>query len=127
MLVLSVIAIFVAFVAVVAVVALLAFPVKAPTNVVLVTDTRPAIVVADDPNEIAVVPTVTLELLSAELGIDVSPAPDPLNCVAVNTPVLGLNCSLVLDVYSVLRLPAVWLANNGYRVPFVVVSSVTVA
>ena len=127
MLVLSVIAIFVAFVAVVAVVALLALPVKAPTNVVLVTDTSPAIVVADDPNEMAVDPTVMLELLSAELGMDVSPAPDPLNCVAVNTPVLGLNCSLVLLVYSVVRFPAVWLANNGYRVPFVVVSSVTVA
>ena len=126
MLVLSVIAIFVAFVAVVAVVAELALPVKAPTNVVLVTDVNPTMVVALDPKLIAVEPTVMLELTKAELGIDVKPAPDPLNPVAVNIPVLGLNCSLVLEVYSFVIVPDVWLANNGYRVPFVVVSSVTV-
>ena len=79
MLVLSVIAIFVAFVAVVAVVAVLAFPVKAPTKVVDVTDVKPAIVVADPPKLIAVEPTVTLELVKALLGIEVNPAPDPLN------------------------------------------------
>ena len=33
----------------------------------------------------------------------------------------------MLDVYSVLKLPDVWLANKGYRVALVVVSSVTVA
>ena len=107
MLVLSVIAMFVAFVAVVAVVAELALPVKAPTNVVLVTDVSPAMVVALDPKLMAVDPTVIDELLRAELGIDVKPAPDQLNCVAVNTPVDGLNCNLVELVYSVLRLPAV--------------------
>ena len=107
MLVLSVIAIFVALVAVVAVVAELAFPVNAPTNVVDVTDVNPAIVVAVPPKLIAVEPTVIDELFSAELGMDVNPAPDPLNCAAVNTPVLGLNCSLVLEVYSVLKLPVV--------------------
>jgi hypothetical protein len=106
-LVLSVIAIFVAFVAVVAVVAELALPVKAPTNVVDVTDDKPAIVVAVPPKLIAVDPTVIDELTRAELGMDVNPAPDPLNWVAVNTPVLGLNCSLVELVYSVLKLPDV--------------------
>jgi hypothetical protein len=106
-LVLSVIAMFVALVAVVAVVAELALPVKAPTNVVLVTDVRPANVVDVAPRAIEVDPTVTLELLRAELGIDVKPAPDPLNPVAVNIPVLGLNCNFVLLVYSVDKLPAV--------------------
>ena len=72
-------AMFVAFVAVVAVVAELALPVKAPTNVVDVTDVKPAIVVAVPPKLIAVEPTVIDELLRAELGIDVRPAPDPLN------------------------------------------------
>ena len=59
----SVIAILVALVAVVAVVAdvaVEALPVRAPTKVVDVTDDNPAIVVADDPNDIAVEPTVTL-------------------------------------------------------------------
>ena len=77
--VLSVIAVFVAFVAVVAVVAVLAFPVNAPTNVVDVTEVRPANVVEVPPKLIAVEPTVTLELVKAELGIDVKPAPEPLN------------------------------------------------
>ena len=103
----SVMAIFVALIAVVAVVAELALPVKAPTNVVDVTEVKPAIVVAVPPKLIAVEPTVIDELLSAELGMDVRPAPDPLNCVAVNTPVEGLNWSLVELVYSVLRLPDV--------------------
>jgi hypothetical protein len=77
--VLSVIAIFVAFVAVLALVAELALPVKAPTKVVDVTDVKPAIVVADEPKLIAVDPTVMLEFVKAELGIDVKPAPEPEN------------------------------------------------
>ena len=40
-------------------VAVAAFPTKAPVNVVEVTDVSPAIVVADDPKLIAVLPTVT--------------------------------------------------------------------
>ena len=79
MLVSSVIAVFVAFVAVVALVAVLALPVKAPTNVVDVTEVSPAIVVAEPPKLIAVEPTVMLELVSAELGIEVNPAPEPVN------------------------------------------------
>jgi hypothetical protein len=112
-LVLSVIPTFVAFVAVVAVVALLAFPVKAPTKVVEVTEVSPATVVTVEPRETEVDPIVTLELVNAELGIEVNPAPDPENCVAVKTPVLGTYWSLVLDVYSVDRFPVVWLANSG--------------
>ena len=53
-------------------------------------------------------------------------APDPLNPVAVRMPVDGLNWYLVDDVNTVAKLPAVWFANNGYLVAFVVVSSVTV-
>ena len=41
----------------------------------------------------------------------------------VNSPVLGLYCSLVEDTYSVLTVPVVAFANKGYRVALVVVSS----
>jgi hypothetical protein len=112
-LVLSVTATFVAFVAVVAVVAELALPVNAPTNVVDVTETRPANVVTVAPNATAVEPIVTLELTNAELGMLVRLAPDPLNPVAVKSPVEGLNWYLVELTYSVVRLPAVAAANRG--------------
>ena len=65
---------------------------------------------------ICVVPMYRLELPSTPVGMvpDSCPAgrlvrlaPDPLNPVAVSVPVDGLNCSLVDDVYSVVRLPAV--------------------
>ena len=52
-----------AFVAVVALVAVEAFPVKAPTKVVDVTEDSPAIVVAELPKDIEVLPTV-IELLA---------------------------------------------------------------
>ena len=87
----SVIAVFVAFVAVVAVVAVLAFPVNAPTKVVDVTEVKPTNVVTVAPSATAVEPIVTLEFVSAELGIEVKAAPEPLNPVAVKTPVEGLN------------------------------------
>ena len=106
-------AIFVAFVAVVADVAVLAFPVSAPTNVVLVTEVKPAIVVTVPPKLTAVEPMVMDELVSAALGIFVRFAPEPLNVVAANNPVLGVYCSLVELVYSVEIFPLVWLANNG--------------
>lgn len=54
-------------------------------------------------------------------------APEPLNPVAVKTPVEGTYCNLVELTNSVVKLPAVALANKGYRVLAVVVSSVTVA
>ena len=75
----SVIAVFVALVAVVAVVAVVALPLKAPTKVVDVTELRPAKVVEVPPKLIAVDPIVTLELVRAELGIEVKPAPEPEN------------------------------------------------
>lgn len=50
-------------------VAVEALPVSPPTKVVEVTDVRPARVVDDAPNEIAVVPTVTDELVRLELAI----------------------------------------------------------
>ena len=92
-LVLSVIAVFVAFVAVVAVVAdvaELAFPVNAPTKVVEVTLVNPATVVVVLPRLIEVLPSVKLELVRALLGILVKFAPEPLNPVAVRSPVEGL-------------------------------------
>jgi len=112
-LVLSVIAMFVALVAVVAVVAELALPVKAPTKVVDVTEVRPANVVTVAPSATAVEPIVTLELFSAEFGIEVKAAPEPENPVAVKTPVDGLNWYFVELTYSVLTVPLVAAANNG--------------
>ena len=111
--VLSVIATFVAFVAVVALVAVEALPLKEPTKVVDVTELKPAKVVAVAPKLIEVEPTVTLELTKAEFGMLVRLAPEPLNPVAVKTPVDGLNWYLVELVYSVVRLPGVAAANNG--------------
>ena len=110
---LSVIAIFVAFVAVVADVAVLALPVRAPTKVVLVTEVKPAIVVAVPPKLTEVEPIVIDEFVSAPLGMLVRDAPEPLNVVAANSPVLGVYCSLVELVYSVEIVPLVWFANNG--------------
>ena len=104
---------FVAFVAVVALVAVLAFPVKAPTQVVEVTEVKPAKVVTVAPKATAVEPIVTLELVNAALGMLVKLAPEPLNPVAVKSPVEGLNCNLVELVYSVVRFPLVAAANNG--------------
>ena len=102
-----------AFVAVVADVAVLALPVSAPTNVVLVTDVSPAIVVAVPPKLTAVEPMVMDELVNAALGIFVRFAPEPLNVVAANSPLLGVYCSFVELVYSVEMFPLVWLANRG--------------
>ena len=111
--VLSVTPTFVVFVADVALVAVDAFPDKAPTNVVDVTEVRPAKVVAVAPKAMVVDPTVTLELTKAPLGMLVRLAPEPLNPVAVKSPVEGLNWYLVELTYSVVRLPAVALANKG--------------
>jgi len=109
----SVIAVFVALVAVVAVVAELALPVKAPTKVVEVTEVSPAMVVTVPPKETLVEPIVMLELVNAPLGMLVRLAPDPLNPVAVNKPVEGLNWYLVEETYSVAKFPDVAAANNG--------------
>ena len=87
----SVIAVFVALVAVVAVVDDVAFPDKAPTKVVEVTEVNPAMVVAVPPRESVVDPIVTLELTNALLGMLVRLAPEPLNPIAVKIPVDGLN------------------------------------
>ena len=110
---LSVIAMLVAFVAVVALVAVEALPVKAPTNVVDVTEVKPAKVVDDAPKAIVVEPMVTLELTRAAFGMLVRFAPEPLNPVAVRMPVDGLNWYLVELTYSVVKLPAVAAANSG--------------
>ena len=53
--------------------ALVEAPVKAPTNVVDVTEVRPAIVVALLPKLIAVLPTVTVELAKFALLIAAEP------------------------------------------------------
>lgn len=65
--------------AVVAVVAVEALPVKAPTNEVEVTDDNPANVVADDPNDIEVDPTVTV--LFAKLALVIPAVPDKFEFV----------------------------------------------
>lgn len=65
--------------------------------------------------------------VNSPAGKPVSPVPAPANPVAVKTPVDGLNWYLVDDEKTVVRLPEVWLANSGYLVALVVVSSVTVA
>ena len=109
----SVVPVFVVFVALVAVVAVLALPDKAPTKVVEVTEVSPAMVVAVPPKEIAVEPIVTLELTNAPLGMLVKLAPEPLNPVAVKSPVDGLNWYLVEETYSVANVPDVEAANNG--------------
>ena len=56
--------------------------------------------------------------------VDVSPA--TLKPVAVNKPVLGLKLSFVELVLFAVIVPVVTLDSNGYRVAFVVVSSVIV-
>ena len=107
-------AILVAFVAVVAVVAELAEP--------LILTAKEVIDPLAEFNGTAVVPIYSEELPKTPLGIvpDKLPAvrlvklaPEPLNPVAVNTPVEGLYWSLVELVYSVDRFPLVWLANKG--------------
>ena len=80
----DVIALCAAVVTVPAVVAVDALPVNAPTNVVEVTEVNPAIVVADEPNDIAVLPTVTDELVN--LAFDIEPANIP--SVTFNAPIV---------------------------------------
>ncbi len=65
--------------------------------------------------------------VNSPAGNPVKPVPAPANPVAVRMPVDGLNWYLVDAANTVVRLPDVWLANSGYLVPLVVVSSVTVA
>lgn len=105
---------FAAFVAFVAVLALPALPsIETPVNDWLALARF---------NAMAVVPMCSVELpntvdgivpVSSPAGKPVKPAPDPPKLVAVKRPVDGLNCSLVLLTYSVVRLPAVALANSG--------------
>jgi hypothetical protein len=111
--VLSVTPTFVAFVALVALVAVVALPDKSPTKVVDVTEVNPTKVVDVAPKAIVVEPMVTLELTRAAFGMLVRLAPEPLNPVAVKSPVDGLNWYLVELTYSVVRLPAVAAANKG--------------
>ena len=65
--------------------------------------------------------------VNSPAGKPVRPVARPANPVAVKTPVDGLNWYLVDAANTVAKLPDVWLANSGYLVPLVVVSSVTVA
>ena len=92
---------------------MLAFPVKAPTKVVEVTDVKPAKVATVAPKATLVDPIVTLELVNAALGMLVKLAPEPLNPVAVKIPVEGLNWYFVEVVYTVAKVPLVAAANKG--------------
>jgi hypothetical protein len=68
-----------------------ALPVRAPTNVVEVTEVRPARVVTVAPRAMFVEPTVS-ELLTRPLfGMLVSEAPEPEKSVAVRVPDDGMN------------------------------------
>ena len=58
-----------------------AFPVSAPTNVVEVTDVKPAMVVADVPRAILVEPIVIDEFVSAPFGIPVKFVPVSVGAV----------------------------------------------
>jgi hypothetical protein len=81
--------------AVVADVAVEALPVKAPTNVVDVTEVKPAIVVDVAPNAVEVEPIVIVEL--AKLAFDIEPA----NIAFVTTPdaiVVALPTEVTLPV-----------------------------
>ena len=76
---------------------------------------------------VALVAVAALPPIDKLDAVPVRPVPAPLKLVDVNTPVDGLYCNFVELVYSVDIEPEVWLANNGYLVPLVVVSSVTLA
>ena len=59
-------------------------------------------------------------------AVPVNPVPAPANLVAVKTPVDGTYCSFVELTYSVVIVPDVTDANNGYLADTVDVSSETV-
>jgi hypothetical protein len=64
--------------------------------------------VVNDPVAAVVAPTVPLMLIEA---VPVNPVAAPVNEVEDNTPVLGLNCSLVDETFSVVILPVVALVT----------------
>ena len=107
----SVMPTFVALVADVALVAVLAFPDKAPTNVVEVTEVKPANVVDDEPKLIAVVPTVIELLANCALVIV------PLNAVVgivVAAVILLLPLAYIYPVKPVTaKLVVVKLVNDS--------------
>jgi len=107
-------------------VAVLALPFNAPTNVVDVTEVKPANVVDVEPNGNDVEPTVIELFVNAPLGTLVRPAPEPAKPVAVTIPVLGFIVNFVLDTFSGL-LPLTESTQVIYFVPFVDVSSVILA
>jgi hypothetical protein len=106
----------VAVVAEVAEVAVEAFPVKAPTNVVDVTLDNPAIVVAADPSDIEVDPTVTA--LFAKLALVIPAVPDKLEFVnpvicaePENIPDPANICARVTDPPKEVDVPAIVIAE----------------
>ena len=104
-------------------VAVLALPVKAPTNVVEVTEVNPAKVVTVEPSDNAVEPMVTELFVNPPLGMLVSDAPDPANPVAVSTPVDGTKLRRVLVVFCG-RFPVLAVTHVGYTAVAVATSSV---
>ena len=87
-------------------VAVEALPVRAPTNVVEVTDDRPAIVVAELPSEIAVVPTVTDELVRLELPMFVRVFDDPEIVLLVSV------CAVLISAISPEVVPPIVLPKT---------------
>lgn len=113
----------VAVVADVADVADVAFPESAPVNVVAVTAVSPAKLVTVAPRATEVLPMVTEELTSPPLGIPDRFAPEPEKPVADKMPVLGMNESLVDEVFCP-RFPVVAVTQVGYTVVAVAMSFV---
>jgi len=109
-----------------------AVPVKAPVKVVEVTDVNPAIVVADEPKDIAVEPIVTLLLArfalvipavpdKLEFVIPVNPVPAPvIPDVTVKDPdiiVLPFTSSFeFVNVFPIATLPPRCCSARSYRI-----------
>ena len=87
-------------------VAVEALPVRAPVNEVDDTDDRPEIVVAELPNEIAVVPMVTDELVRLELPILVSVLAEPEIVLLVRV------CAVLISAISPAVVPPIVLPST---------------
>jgi len=92
-------------------VAVEALPVSPPTNVVEVTDVRPARVVDDAPNEMAVDPTVTDELVRLELAIFDNVLVEPEIVLLVNVWA-GFVSTISPEEVPPIVLPKTWVADR---------------
>jgi hypothetical protein len=103
--------------AVVAVVAVEAFPVKAPTKVVDVTEDKPAIVVAEPPNDIAVEPTVTE--LFAKLAFVIPAVPDKFEFVNPEIRAKGTVPEAKLSAFKAVNAVPVPVKDEAETAPII--------